>query len=56
MAPRPGRVVAEISIDSPLPRDEEFRLGALYAERCRETSLALHKAMESQSPSETSRS
>jgi NitT/TauT family transport system ATP-binding protein len=46
MAPRPGRVVAEISIDSPLPRDEEFRLGALYAERCRETSLALHEAME----------
>jgi NitT/TauT family transport system ATP-binding protein len=55
MAPRPGRVVAEISIDSPLPRDEEFRLGALYADRCRETSLALHKAMESQSPSGTSK-
>jgi len=26
MAPRPGRVVAEISIASPLPRDEEFGL------------------------------
>jgi NitT/TauT family transport system ATP-binding protein len=55
MAPRPGRVVAEISIDSALPRDEEFRLGALYADRCRETSLALHKAMGSQPPAEASR-
>ena len=26
MAPRPGRVVAEIAVDAPLPRDEEFRL------------------------------
>jgi NitT/TauT family transport system ATP-binding protein len=45
MAPRPGRVVAEIAIPEPLPRDEDFRLGALYAERCRETSAALHRAM-----------
>ncbi len=45
MAPRPGRVVAEISIPAPLPRDEEFRLDKLYAERCRETSAALHRAM-----------
>ena len=27
MAPRPGRVVAEIDVPAPLPRDEEFRLG-----------------------------
>ena len=45
MAPRPGRVVAEIEIAEPLPRNEDFRLGALYAERCRETSAALHRAM-----------
>ena len=45
MAPRPGRVVAEIEIPEPLPRDEEFRLTPLYAERCRETSAALHRAM-----------
>ena len=45
MAPRPGRVVAEIDIPAPLPRDEDFRLGTLYAERCRETSAALHRAM-----------
>jgi NitT/TauT family transport system ATP-binding protein len=48
MAPRPGRVVAEIEIPAPLPRDEDFRLSALYAERCRETSAALHSAMETQ--------
>jgi len=45
MAARPGRVVAEICIDAPLPRDEEFRLGADYAQKCRETSAALHGAM-----------
>ncbi len=45
MAPRPGRVVAEIAIPAPLPRNEEFRLDKLYAERCRETSAALHRAM-----------
>jgi NitT/TauT family transport system ATP-binding protein len=45
MAPRPGRVVAEIEIPVPLPRDEDFRLTPLYAERCRETSAALHRAM-----------
>src|SRR6202453_1434220 len=43
MAPRPGRVVAEIEIPVPLPRDEDFRLSPLYAERCRETSAALHR-------------
>ena len=46
MAPRPGRVVAEIEIPEPLPRTEEFRLTPLYAERCRETSAALHRAMQ----------
>ena len=46
MAARPGRVVAEIAIPAPLPRNEEFRLGADYARKCRETSAALHGAME----------
>jgi NitT/TauT family transport system ATP-binding protein len=45
MAPRPGRVVAEIVVPSPLPRGEDFRLCAEYAEKCRATSLALHEAM-----------
>jgi NitT/TauT family transport system ATP-binding protein len=47
MAPRPGRVVAEIAIDSKAARDEEFRLGAYYAERARATSAALQSAMGS---------
>ena len=46
MAPRPGRVVAEISVDPNSNRDEDFRLGPYYAERARETSAALHMAME----------
>ena len=45
MAARPGRVVADIPIDPNCPRNEEFRLGHYYAEQCRETSLALQKAM-----------
>ena len=45
MAPRPGRVVAEIAVPAPPPRDEEFRLRLEYAEICRETSQALHRAM-----------
>jgi NitT/TauT family transport system ATP-binding protein len=49
MAARPGRVVAEIVIDEALPRDEEFRLSKIYADRCRETSLALQSAMDSKS-------
>ena len=46
MAARPGRVVAQIAIGAPLPRNEEFRLGAEYAQKCRETSAALHQAMD----------
>ena len=42
---RPGRIVADIAIDAPLPRGEEFRHTALYADRCREASAALHSAM-----------
>jgi NitT/TauT family transport system ATP-binding protein len=43
---RPGRVVAEIEIPEPLPRDEEFRLSPLYTECCRKASHALQQAME----------
>jgi NitT/TauT family transport system ATP-binding protein len=45
MAPRPGRVVADIPVDPSLARNEDFRLGSYYAERCRETSAALQMAM-----------
>jgi NitT/TauT family transport system ATP-binding protein len=46
MAPRPGRIVSEIEVPSPLPRDEEFRLGKDYSQTCRETSHALRAAMD----------
>lgn len=45
MAARPGRIVAEIPVDEPSPRDESFRTTALYADLCRRTSAALHGAM-----------
>jgi NitT/TauT family transport system ATP-binding protein len=50
MAARPGRAVAEITVEAPLPRNEEFRLSPAYAEKCRETSLALCAAMDMPPP------
>jgi NitT/TauT family transport system ATP-binding protein len=41
MTERPGRVGAEIRIDSAGPRDEEFRTSAAYGEYCRKVSAAL---------------
>jgi len=43
---RPGRVSAELSIDPDLPRDEAFRTSPEYVGLCRQTSLALARAME----------
>lgn len=45
MAARPGRVVEDIAIDAPYPRDEVFRTSAEYAGHTRAVSEALHKAM-----------
>jgi NitT/TauT family transport system ATP-binding protein len=45
MGYRPGRVTAEIPIEAPYPRAEEFRLSPLYNERCRLVSAALRRAM-----------
>ncbi len=45
MAARPGRVVADITIDAPYPRTEEFRTSDLYNNHCRTVSAALHRAM-----------
>jgi len=45
MAARPGRIVGEITIDAPYPRDEQFRMSEPYNAYCRETSAALHRAM-----------
>jgi NitT/TauT family transport system ATP-binding protein len=41
MTERPGRLSAEIRIDAPEPRGEEFRTSAEYAGYCREVSNAL---------------
>ncbi len=45
MAARPGRVVSELAIDAPYPRDGAFRTSAEYAAACRRTSDALAQAM-----------
>ena len=45
MAARPGRVDADIAVDEPYPRGEEFRTSAAYAAHCREVSQALGHAM-----------
>jgi NitT/TauT family transport system ATP-binding protein len=45
MAARPGRVVAEIAVDAPYPRNEDFRATAIYTETCKAASQALHGAM-----------
>jgi NitT/TauT family transport system ATP-binding protein len=45
MAARPGRVVEELRVDAPSPRDEAFRTSAAYAEQCRIASDALKAAM-----------
>jgi NitT/TauT family transport system ATP-binding protein len=41
MTQRPGRIGAEIRIDTTAPRDEEFRTSAAYGEFCRKVSAAL---------------
>jgi NitT/TauT family transport system ATP-binding protein len=46
MAARPGRVIREIAVDAPYPRDEAFRTSADYAAHCRRASAALKEAME----------
>jgi NitT/TauT family transport system ATP-binding protein len=46
MAPRPGRVVADLPIDAPWPRDEAFRTSTAYNALCRRVSAELHRAME----------
>ncbi|MGV8986827.1 MAG: ABC transporter ATP-binding protein [Cypionkella sp.] len=45
MAPRPGRVVKELTIDEPYPRGLAFRTSAKYGDIARETSEALMTAM-----------
>lgn len=45
MAARPGRVVAELPVRAPYPRDETFRTSEAYNRHCRLVSAELHRAM-----------
>ena len=51
MTPRPGRISAEIRIDAPEPRAEDFRTSADYAGYCRKVSNALTPSYAGQSAS-----
>lgn len=46
MAARPGRVVEDIAVTAPYPRDDDFRTSKAYNDYCREASDALHSAMQ----------
>ena len=45
MAARPGRIIADLNIDAPYPRDHLFRTSAEYGQLCRQTSDTLVKAI-----------
>lgn len=45
MAPRPGRITAEVAVDEPYPRDDTFRTSERFAHHCREVSSLLHRAI-----------
>ncbi len=45
MAARPGRVVADMAIDAPYPREDDFRTSTTYNDYCRLASNALAEAM-----------
>lgn len=49
MAARPGRVVADLGIDAPYPRDDDFRTSTVYNDHCRRVSAALHDALAGRS-------
>ena len=46
MAARPGRIIADISVDEPYPRTDSFRNTPRYAELCVKVSQELQKAGE----------
>jgi NitT/TauT family transport system ATP-binding protein len=45
MAARPGRVISELAIEAPYPRDDLFRTSPVYNDHCRAVSAQLHRAM-----------
>lgn len=46
MAARPGRVMSQVVVDAPFPRDTLFRTSSEYAHLCRLGSAALKEAIE----------
>jgi NitT/TauT family transport system ATP-binding protein len=45
MSPRPGRIVADLPVDLPYPREAGLRTAPAYAERCRAVSSVLNEAV-----------
>jgi NitT/TauT family transport system ATP-binding protein len=45
MAARPGRIIADMPIDAPYPRGDDFRMSSAYNDFCRQISDALHGAI-----------
>ena len=45
MSARPGRIVADVPIDAPYPRDDRFRVSDAYGDLCRVVSRHLHEAI-----------
>jgi NitT/TauT family transport system ATP-binding protein len=45
MSARPGRIVDDIAIDAPYPRDDRFRVSDEYGDLCRVVSRSLHQAI-----------
>jgi NitT/TauT family transport system ATP-binding protein len=45
MTPRPGRIIADLPIDLPYPRDAGLRTAPAYAERCRAVSAMLNEVV-----------
>jgi NitT/TauT family transport system ATP-binding protein len=50
MSPRPGRIVADIAVDAPYPRSNDWRLAARYQALCRAASAALEAGYASVAP------
>jgi NitT/TauT family transport system ATP-binding protein len=47
MAARPGRIIADLAVDAPYPRDELYRTSPIYGQHCRTASDWLKRAIGS---------
>jgi NitT/TauT family transport system ATP-binding protein len=46
MGARPGRIVTEVRIDQPYPRDASYRVSTAYQQTCRELSAAIESVQQ----------